>query len=133
MSGTIPPEVARVIDGYAQPTRDGVHHLRRLILQTAKATPEVGPVEETLRWGQPAYLTRKGSTLRIGPHRDASFALFAHCQSTIIASYAQAFPSWDQIDGNRAVLFDSPNQIEPQRLSHLIRHALSYHVTKSPV
>ena len=129
MTHPVPPNVNQVIQGYAPPVRDGVLRLREVILQVAE-TELQNPVEEALRWGQPAYVTPKGSTLRIGPHRHASFALYAHCQSTIIASYAQAFPGWDRLDGNRAVLFDKVQDIEPERLSHLIRHALNYHRAK---
>ena len=125
------PEVNRVISLYAPPVRAGVMALRKLIYEVATTLPQIGTLNEVLRWGQPAYLTgqRAGSTLRLGPHKDASFAIFAHCQTTIIASYAQAFPGWDRIDGNRAVLFDDVGQIEPDRLAHLIRHALTYHLS----
>ena len=127
-----PPDVNQVIDQYEPPVRDGVLALRGLIYRVAGDLVSIGPLQEALRWGQPAYLTPAtgaGSTLRLGPHRDAVFAIYAHCQTTIIASYAQAFPGWDRIDGNRAVLFDSPDQIEPERLTHLIRHALTYHLS----
>ncbi|WP_371228220.1 DUF1801 domain-containing protein [Roseovarius sp. 2305UL8-3] len=122
MTRPLPRDIAPVFDSYPDDTRTGTLALRDLIL-------EIGgdDVTEALRWGQPAYLAPKGSTLRVGPHKDARFALFAHCQSTIISSYGAAFPGWDRLDGNRAVLFDTPKDIEPERLSHLIRHALSYH------
>ena len=125
-----PAPVNKVIQTYPTATRAGVLSLRSLIYDVASTLPQIGQLNETLKWGQPAYLTTKraGSTLRLGPHRDASFAIFAHCQSTIITSYAQAFPGWDRLDGNRAVLFDTPDQIEPERLRHLIRHALTYHL-----
>ncbi len=124
---TMPASVRAVIDSYPEPARDGVLCLRDLILKVAAGLPQLGALVETLKWGQPAYLAPKGSTLRIGLHKEASFALFAHCQSGIISDYAQTFPGWDRIDGNRAVLFDAPGQIEPDRLSHLIQHALTYH------
>ncbi len=129
-----PLPVAKVIVAYPEQAQRGVLALRTLIFDVASELPHIGPLEEALRWGQPAYLTpetRAGSTLRLGPHRDAAFAIFAHCSSRIIADYAQAFPGWDRIDGNRAVLFDTPSQIEPERLSHLIRHALTYHLSES--
>ena len=132
MTAQPPPlDVDRVISGYEPAVRQGVLFLRDLIFGVADGLPRIGLLREELRWGQPAYLTSKraGSTLRLGPHKDACFAIFAHCQSTIITSYAQAFAGWDRIDGNRAVLFDSPAQIEPERLSHLIRHALTYHLS----
>ena len=125
---TIPRTVKAVIDTYPLPARDGTLRLRRLIFEVANSQPSAIPIEEALRWGQPAYLSQDGSTLRLGLHKQAAFALFAHCQTRIIADYAQAFPGWDRIDGNRAVLFDSIDQIEPQRLSQLIRHALTYHL-----
>jgi hypothetical protein len=127
----MPAPVCDVINSYPAPVRDGVLRLRSVIMGVAKGLPEIGPLEEALRWGQPAYLTPQtgaGSTLRLGPHKQASFAIFAHCRTTIIASYAQAFPGWDRLDGNRAVLFDDLDQIEPERLTHLIRHALTYHL-----
>ena len=43
--------------------------LRKLILDTAASIEGVGPIEETLKWGQPAYLTsqsKSGSTIRLG-------------------------------------------------------------------
>lgn len=123
----VPSAVQTVINTYPAPARAGVQALRRLIYQVAAKQQQTGTIEEALRWGQPAYLTRKGSTLRLGLHKQACFALFAHCQTRIIADYAQAFPGWDKLDGNRAVLFDSVDQIEPERLSHLINHALTYH------
>ena len=126
----IPAPVRAVIDGYPSDAREGVLSLRALIIDVARRIPDLGPLDETLKWGQPAYLPhlpRTGSTLRIGMHKAARFALFTHCRTTIISDYARAFPAWDRLDGNRAVLFDTRGQIEPERLSHLIRHALTYH------
>ncbi|QIE45449.1 DUF1801 domain-containing protein [Pseudohalocynthiibacter aestuariivivens] len=128
MTDAVPPDVACVIDAYAPEVRAGVSHLRALIYDVAANLPQNVTINETLKWGQPAYRPRTGgTTLRLGPHRDACFALFGHCQSTVITAYAQAFPGWDRLDGNRAVLFDTLEQIEPERLSHLIAHALTYH------
>ena len=109
----------------------GLMELRALIFKTAARLPEVGPIEETLKWGQPAYLTpvtKSGSTLRLGVPKTAKFALFAHCQTDIISRFAATFPGFDRIEGNRAVLFDDVNQIDPARHGLLIRHALTYHL-----
>lgn len=119
-------KVAAVIDGYAPEVKAGVLCLRGLIFEVAEALG-TGPLEEALRWGQPAYLAPRGSTLRLGPHKAARFALYAHCRSRVIPDYAAAFPGWDRLDGTRAVLFDRVEQVEPERLSQLIGHALRYH------
>ncbi len=107
--------------------------LRDLIFSVAWDTPEVGPIEETLKWGQPSYLTpetKSGSTLRIGVAKQGGAALFAHCATDIISTYASIFPDTDQIEGNRAVIFTSPDKIVPERLRLLIYHALTYHLAR---
>lgn len=53
--GTCPPEV-----------RELVMRLRQLALDTAAELAEVGDVEETLKWGEPSYVSRTGSTIRLG-------------------------------------------------------------------
>lgn len=108
--------------------------LRDLIFEVAAQTPQAGPIEETLRWGQPAYLTSKtkaGSTLRIGLMKTGEVAIFAHCATTIISTYAATFPEMDRIEGNRAVVFANVDDIVPERLRLLIRHGLTYHLPQS--
>ena len=125
------PKIEALFDSYPEPARTGLRQLRALIFQEAAQLPEIGPVQEVLRWGQPSYITPKkkaATTLRLGTHKNASFAIFAHCQSNVISNHAARFPSWDRLDGNRAVLFDEPSQIEPFRLRPMIRDALTYHL-----
>lgn len=127
----IDPAIQALFEAYPDPARRGLLQLRGLIFDVASELPEIGRLSEVLRWGQPSYVTpdrRAATTLRLGQHKEAQFAIYAHCQSTVISDYATRFPHWDRIDGNRAVLFDNPDQIEPFRLRSLIRHALTYHL-----
>jgi hypothetical protein len=39
--------------------------LREIILQTAFEIEELKEIEETLKWGEPSYLVKKGSTVRM--------------------------------------------------------------------
>lgn len=62
------PKVAAAFSSYPTRVRTKLLALRRLILDTAKRTNGVGPLEETLKWGQVSYLTtdsKSGSTIRI--------------------------------------------------------------------
>lgn len=120
--------VQAAFDKLPKVSRTGAMILRDLIYRTAHELPDNPPLTECLRWGQPAYITPKGSTLRIGVPKSGAFALYAHCQSTIISQFAQTFGTEYKIDGNRAVIFDSPNQIDPEHLRLLIKHALTYKV-----
>lgn len=123
----VPKNVQAVFDSFTDETRASAMVLRDLIIAVADETPEADAVEETLRWGQPAYVTKKGSTLRIGVPKSGGCALYAHCQSNIISSYAAAFPGADVIEGNRAVIFAHVDDIDVGRLRMLVHHALTYH------
>lgn len=123
--------VAAAFDAVAPDARDGLLALRALILETGNDLPQIGRLEEALRWGQPAYLTperKAGTTIRLGVPKKARFALFVHCQTRLIADYSEMFPGQDRINGNRAILFDDVTQIDPVRHGWLIRRALTYHL-----
>jgi hypothetical protein len=122
------PKVADAYDALPKEARTGALILRELVFETAASLPTAQPLQEALRWGQPAYLAPKGSTIRIGTHKSARFAMFVHCQSRLMGDFTSAFPEEDQIDGNRAVLFDDPAQIDPTRHGWLIARALTYHL-----
>jgi len=125
------PKIEALFNDFPEPAQSGLRQLRGLIFEEAVQLPEIGRLEEVLRWGQPSYITpekKAATTLRLGLHKDAGFALYAHCQSNIISNHAARFPAWDRLDGNRAVLFDDPSQIDPFRLRALIKDALTYHL-----
>ncbi|MEM6940645.1 MAG: DUF1801 domain-containing protein [Pseudomonadota bacterium] len=105
--------------------------LRELIFDVAAETPAAGRVQEALRWHQPSYLTpetKSGSTLRIGASKHGGCALFAHCATDIISTYAATFQGCERIEGNRAVIFRNASEIVPDRLRLMIYHGLTYHL-----
>jgi len=59
------PDVAARLNTYPVPYKKKLEYLRKLILATAKEIPEIKTLEETLKWNEPAYLAKKGSTIRI--------------------------------------------------------------------
>ena len=128
---SVPADIKAAIEAAPPGSRAGLWSLRSLVLDTAAAMPEVGRIEECLKWGQPAFTTpqtKSGSTLRIGVPKTGGFALYAHCQTNIISSFAAAFPGQDRIEGNRAVIFHDEAEIEPARHGQLVAHALRYHL-----
>ncbi|HBA35233.1 MAG TPA: hypothetical protein DCZ12_13975, partial [Gammaproteobacteria bacterium] len=60
------PKVKVTIETYPAAIQAKIHTLRDLIIATATETSEINTLEETLKWGEPSYLTPTGSTLRIG-------------------------------------------------------------------
>lgn len=128
---TPPMPVADAFAAMPAPERTALLEIRDLILATAAKTPGVGEIEETLKWGQPAYLTPKtksGSTLRLGLPKTGGYAVYAHCQTRIIPNLRAVFGEKLTYDGNRAVLFKTDEAVPTDALKFLITHALTYHM-----
>jgi hypothetical protein len=60
------PEVAEVFNMYPKRMRQKLMLLRQLVLDTASETEGITTLEETLKWGEPSYVTKGGSTIRMG-------------------------------------------------------------------
>lgn len=133
-SGDAPDAVEAVFRSYPREVRGRVRELRDLIFGTAASIDAVGPLTETLKWGEPAYLTersRSGSTIRIGwkaasPNR---YALYFNCQTDLVDTFRTLFPEL-RCEGNRAVIFDVDEPLPADCVSRCIELALTYHITR---
>ncbi len=95
----------------------------------------LGDIEETLKWGQPSYLTQQsksGSTIRIGREKktQGDFAIYFKCQTTLVAAFKERYKNIFRYEGNRAILFNVGDKIPIRELSHCIAMALTYHLNK---
>lgn len=124
------PDVQAAVDAASPEARQGMLKLRELILSIGNDLPEIGTLTETLRWGQPAYITsrRAGASLRLGIPKTGGFALYTHCQTSLIADFAAAFTNMDSVEGTRAIHFTNASQIDPIRHGMLIKSILTYHL-----
>lgn len=128
--------VAKVFDGYPDTVRAKLMTLRAMILETAADLDGVGPLEETLKWGQPSYLTTQsgaGSTIRLDRVKpdDGRVAMYFHCQTDLVATFRELYPAQMEYGGNRSILFDAAARIPEKALRHCIGLALTYHARKS--
>ena len=129
------PDVAAVFDSYPTDLRKPLLRLRQLILETAASTDGVGALEETLKWGQPSYLTAKpktGSTIRIDrvKGREGKYALYVHCQTNLVSTFREIYPDSFSYEGNRSIVFDAADGLPEEELRHCISLALTYHLRK---
>lgn len=128
----IPTEVSAVFDQMPKEARDTLLKVRNFILEVAQDNPHIGPVEETLRWGEPAYITvnkKTGSTLRLGVERASGHpALFFNCKTKLVEQFRQQFGDDLRYSKNRAVLIDTDVDGIAQELQTCIAAALSYHL-----
>ena len=127
-------EVEAVIASYPKQAAARIHRLRKLILETAAADPRIGPLTETLKWSEPAYLTersRSGSTIRIAWKAKApgQCAMYLNCQTNLVDTYRTLFPEL-RYEGNRAVVFELSEKLPEAAVQRCIELALTYHLTK---
>ena len=125
--------VENAFQAYPLKERQGLLKLRALIFETAAETEGVGPLEETLKWGQPSYLTTKtkaGSTVRLGLPKTGGFAIYTHCQTSLMSDFQTLFPDDFVYEGNRAIHFQSEEDLQADKLRLLIKAALTYHLKK---
>jgi hypothetical protein len=131
-------DVAATFESYPPKYRRKLLALRRLILSTAKATEGVGKIEETLKWGEPAYLTsesKSGTTIRIAWKRSSpkQYAMYFHCQTNLVETFCGLFSDYFRFDGNRAIVFQENDEVPTEQLSFCIAAALTYHLDKDSV
>jgi hypothetical protein len=123
-------DVARIFRAYPPPLRRRLLRLRGLIFDTA-ASLGVGRLEETLRWGEPAYVTTtgSGSTIRINRRRKhpTQYAIYFHCRTSLVDTFRIAFPGTFTFEGNRAIVFDESERVPVRELAACISTALTYH------
>lgn len=128
-------EVEAVYAAYPAGLRADLLALRRLIFKAAAETEAVGPLVETLKWRQPAYRSarpRTGTTVRIDAFKDGHYAMFVHCQTTLVARFRETYPGLFAVDGKRAVILDQGMKLPGAELKHCIQMALTYHVRSRP-
>ena len=129
------PEVAAVFDTYPKEIKSKLMFLRQLILDVASRTTGVGELEETLKWGQPSYLTtqtKSGSLVRIDQvkSQEGKYAMFFHCQTTLVDTFKEMYRGQFEFGGNRSIVLGVKDRVPVDELSHCISMALTYHVNK---
>jgi Domain of unknown function (DU1801) len=128
------PAVQAVFDSYPPALRKKLLALRQLILDTAASTEGVGEIDETLKWGEPAYVTlnKKGSTVRIDGKKGLDrYAIYFNCNTTLVDTFRSMFPHSFSFEGNRAMVFEVGDALPKEELAFCIGMALTYHQRKN--
>jgi hypothetical protein len=128
----MPADVAAVFSAFPEPVRTQLLKVRDLIFEVAAGIEGVGPLTETLKWGEPAYLTEatgSGSTIRLGRLRSAErqCAVLLNCRTTLVDDLRSQFPDAFAYKKNRAVLLDPVKPLPEAPLAACLAMALTYH------
>ncbi len=129
------PEVAAIFADYPAGVRKKLLELRQLIFETARSTDGVGEIEETLRWGQPSYITAQsgsGTTIRLDKvkNKPGQLAVYVHCQTSLIDEFRKKHGKSLTFETNRAIHFKQGEPLPKGKLREFIEAALTYHLRK---
>lgn len=130
----LPREVSRAFDAFPAPLRKRLLWVRELIFATAAAHEDIGRLTETLKWGEPAYLTEatgSGSTIRLGRLKDSAHAaILFNCKTTLVDTFRERFPDQFEYRQTRALLLPVSGRLPKQELSVCLSLALKYHLDR---
>lgn len=127
------PRVKEVFKKYPKSVVDKLKHLRQLILESAAEIESIDEIEETLKWGEPSYLVKKGSTIRIDWKEKSpdQYAMYFKCTSKLVPTFQHIYGDKFSYEKTRAILFNLDEEIPATALKHCISLALTYHLVKN--
>jgi hypothetical protein len=132
MQITSDPKVNEVFQKYPDSVKDKMDHLRKLVLTTAEEIKGLEQLEETLKWGEPSYLTKHGSTVRMDWKEKTpdQYAIYFKCTSKLVPTFKAIYGDIFTFEGSRAIVFKLNDQVPEDELRHCISMALTYHKIK---
>lgn len=128
-------DVQNKFDGYPADIREKLLFIRELIFSVAASIPKVGELEETLKWGEPSYLTTEsgsGSTIRIDwkKNKPNQYAIYFNCKTNLVYTFKELYGSLFTYGGFRSIIFQRDEILPAEELSDCISIALTYHLNK---
>ncbi len=132
MKLTTDHKVQDVFDNYPNFVVDHLSNLRKLILNTAQEIEGLDNLEETLKWGEPSYLTKYGSTVRIDwkKKNPEQYAVYFKCTSKLVPTFKTIFRDKFEYENNRAIVFKLNKKVPEKELKLCVKMALTYHKIK---
>lgn len=126
------PKVDIVFNNYPKHIRPKMMQLRKLVWESAKELENIAEIEETLKWGEPSYITKIGSTLRMDWKEKTpnQYALYFKCTSKLVETFKIKFGKKLKFETNRAIVFNLDEKIPEKEVKQCIKAALTYHKIK---
>ena len=129
------PAVEAHFRGYPARVRKKLLAVRTLIFDVAAGTEGVGELQETLKWGEPAYVTaqsKSGSTIRMDwkAKTPGQYAVYFNCNTGLVDTFKAMFPEDFRYEGRRAIVFELDERISKDALAVCIAASLTHHAMK---
>lgn len=137
-------DVQQVYQAYAPAKKQALLALRELVFEVAGAHEKIGEIEEALKWGQPSFLTKTGSTIRLdqiksdkikdsekGSEKDSEdvsprIVMYFICTTHLVDRFSEIYPDTFSYEGGRAIHFEIGKPFDIDALKHCIAMALTH-------
>ena len=125
------PRVPEKWEKYPKHIIPKLNKLRALIMETAKDC-NIEEIEEALKWGEPSYLVKKGSTIRMDwkTKTPDQYAMYFKCTSKLVLTFKEVFGDTFNYETTRAIVFKLEDKLPEHELKQCIAAALNYHRLK---
>ena len=116
------PDVKEKFKKYLKHIKPKINHLRKLIIHVANSDELITEIEETLKWGEPSYLTKNGSTLRIEwkAKNPTRYAMYFKCTNKLVSTVIKVFGDLFKYENTGAILFNLDGKIPEDELKSCI-------------
>lgn len=125
-------KVKSKFETYPKAVKSKLNYLRHLIMEVATENDGILEIEETLKWGEPSYIVKKGSTVRIDwkSKTPNQYAMYFKCTSKLVETFREVYNERFKYEKNRAIVFDLNDKVPEKELKTCIALALNYHSLK---
>lgn len=125
-------KVMQLLERYPPVACKKLMQLRQLIIETASEMEGVEQLLETTKWGEPSYVTRRGSTIRMDwkPKTPDIYYLYFICTTELVSTFRFIFGDELTFEGDRAIVLNLHEPLPSQALKRCISLALRYHRIK---
>lgn len=93
---------------------------------------QLGAVEETLKWGEPSYLVKGGSAVRIDWKLKSpdQYCFYFSCKSKLVDTFRELYSEQLKFEGNRAIVLSLNKEPPLNCLWKCIELAMKYQWNK---
>lgn len=119
--------VQQKFDSYPEDIAKLLHVLRDLILNVAEQDG-ISDLTETLKWGEPSYLSKIGSTVRLDwkPKYPEQYFIYFNCKTSLVETFKEVYGDTFQYEGSRAIVFNKKQDLPLIQLAQCISLAMRY-------
>ncbi|MEK9844486.1 DUF1801 domain-containing protein [Thalassospira sp.] len=128
------PAITAKIAHFPDPARDKISRIRDMIHDLAAGLDGVGMIEESLKWGEPAWrpISGSGTTIRADWKEKTpdQVMIFLDCKTDLIDRARSLLHPELTCSGNRAVIFALDQPLPENAIRTLLGWALTYHLDR---